>query len=138
VTEEFSDDVMRETAQSVVWFSAAWSHEGPMKIHSGEIAADGSKEWHPDFAEWLTEDETTKRTRKVMKRLRRAAVREYEVCYRVLVLRDTLDEATVWLNERALKNQIDYPAHRPDGPHYIRKDTLALLVAGLSYAKQYW
>ena len=49
-----------------------------------------------------------------------------------------LDATTVWLNERAERNHIPYPAQRPEGPHYTRKDALALLIAGLTYAKQYW
>jgi hypothetical protein len=138
VTDEYPDEVMRQTAQWVAWFSAAWRHETPIKIHSSEVAEDGTKEWHPDFAQWLTEDEVTKRTRKVMRRLRRSAIREYEVCYRVLLLNERLDDTAKWLNTRAERNDIPYPAHRPQGPHYVRKDALALLIAGMAYAKQYW
>ena len=138
MTDEFSDATMQQTAQWVAWFSSAWKPDAPMHIHPDATAADGEKEWHPDFAKWLSDDEISKRTSKVMRKLRRRAVREYEVCYRILVLGDRLDATTVWLNERAERNHIPYPPQRPEGPHYTRKDALALLIAGLTYAKQYW
>ena len=135
---EFPDDVMRQTAQWVTWFASSWRQDVPLKIHSGAIAEDGTREWHPDFTKWMSDDHINQRTKRAFKRLRRSAVREYEVCYRIIALGDRIDSTTEWLNERAARNDIPYPKHRPDGPHYSRKDTLALLIAGLSYAKQYW
>jgi hypothetical protein len=141
MTDEFPDEVMRDTAQWVEWFSASWRKETPphpMKIHSAALAEDGTHEWHPDFAKWLTDDERKARTRKVMRRLRRTSVREYEVCYRVCVLGERLDQTAEWLSERASRNDIPLPPYRPEGPHYTRKDAMALLIAGLAFAKQYW
>lgn len=138
MTDEFPDEVMRQTARWVSWFSASWRSEVPLKIHSSGIAEDGSKEWHPDFAKWLTHDEQSKRTRRVMRRLRRHAIREYEVCYRVIAQGEPLHKTAAWLNERAERNRIPYPPHRPEGPHYTRKDALALLIAGLAFAKENW
>lgn len=142
----YSDAVMRATAHWASWFAADWKQEIPLRIHSSEIAGDGSPEWHPDFAKWLDRDgrqrrrntDSRLRTTKVMRRLRRVAVREYEVMYRVLVLGERLEETTRWLNERAERNSVPFPPHRPNGPHYTRKDTLALIIAGTDYARAYW
>jgi hypothetical protein len=137
---------MRTTAHWASWFAADWKQEMPLRIHSGEIAADGSPEWHPDFAKWLTRSERPRRrnddqrlrTTRVMRRLRRVAIREFECCYRILVLGEKLEDTTRWLNERAQRNAIPYPSHRPNGPHYIKKDALALLIAGIDYAREHW
>lgn len=142
----YPDHVMRQTAHWASWFAADWRQETPLRIHSGDIAADGSPEWHPDFAKWLSRDARPRkrnndqrlRTTKVMRRLRRVAVREYEVLYRVLVLGERLEETTRWLNARAARNNVPLPPHRPTGPHYTTKDTLALVIAGIDYARECW
>lgn len=142
----YSDTTMRNTAHWASWFAADWKQEVPTRIHSSAISLDGSPEWHPDFARWLTSDRKPRphndqqrlRTTKVMRRLRKVAVREYECCYRILVLGEQLEDTTRWLNERAQRNAIPYPPHRPNGPHYIKKDTLALLIAGIDYARDHW
>jgi hypothetical protein len=71
-----------------------------------------------------------------MRRLRRVAVREYEVLYRVLVLGERLEETTIWLNERALRNAI--PLQPGRDVHYSDKDTWALVICGIDYARQYY
>lgn len=141
----FPDHVMRQTATWAVYFANDWRMETPYQIHSSEIAPDGSPQWHPDFVRWLTKDEHRKpknlegfRTTRVMRRLRQKSVREYEVAYRVLVLGERLEETTRWLNERASRNGIAYPDHRPIGPHYVKKDALALLIAAVDFAREYW
>ena len=142
----YSDDTMKQTAHWASWFAADWRREFPLQIHNSAIARDGTPEWHPDFARWLTEgrtvhtrnDEQRLRTTKVMRRLRRVAVREYEVLYRVLVLNERLEETTTWLNERATRNSVPYPSHRPTGPHYIHRDALAIFIAGIDYARASW
>lgn len=73
-----------------------------------------------------------------MRRLRQKAPRQYEVAYRVLMLGERLEDTTRWLNERAIRNGIEFPDHRPTGPHYSRKDTLALLIAAIDFARAYW
>ncbi len=139
---------MQDTARWAHWFAADWRQDTPTQIHSGDISPDGSPEWHPDFLRWLTadravrgrggNDENRLRTTKVMRRLRRFAVREYEVLFRVLVMGERLVDTAQWLNDRAERNAIPMPDHRPDGPHYTEKDAVALLVAGVSFAKEYW
>lgn len=138
---------MADTAQWASRFASDWKQESPLRIHSADIGLDGSPRWHPDFEAWLTRDETKQRRRnddqrlrttKVMRRLRRVAVREYEVCYRVFVLGERLEETTAWLNERAERNAIPYPEHRPNGPHYVERDALAIVIAGLAFAKEFY
>jgi hypothetical protein len=73
-----------------------------------------------------------------MRRLRRVAVREYEVLFRVLVQGERVHDTTRWLNDRAERNRIPYPDHRPQGPHYTDKDTLALLICGIDFARDSW
>lgn len=142
----YPDHIMRNTAHWANWFAADWKQEIPTRIHSSDIALDGTPEWHPDFAKWLARDGRPRRrnddqrlrTTKVMRRLRRVAVREYEVLYRVLVLGERLEETTLWLNARAERNAIPFPPHRPNGPWYTHKDTLALMIAGIDFARESW
>lgn len=129
---------MHQLARWVTWFGVEWRDETPTKTHTRQIAEDGSHQWHPEFAQYLTEDQRKLRTRRAMRRLRRSNVRAYEVCFRVVVNGEPIGETTKWLNERAQRNRIPYPSHRPDGPHYSQKDALALLLSGLMYARQYW
>lgn len=140
----FSDVVMQQTAHWASYFASDWRQDTPIAIHSGEISADGSPQWHPDFVRWINRDEKPfrrngterLRTTKVMRRLRRASVREYEVLYRVLVLGERLEDTTKWLNERASRNAIPLPPGRI--VHYTHKDTLALIVCGIDYARHFW
>jgi hypothetical protein len=142
----YSETVLAQTAHWAQWFSADWRQEVPTRIHSSDIAVDGGPEWHPDFMKWITRDEHPRgrnndqrlRTTKVMRRLRRLAVREYEVAFRVLVHGERLEETTRWLNERAQRNGIPFPPYRPAGPHYSEKDTLALFICAIDYARQCW
>jgi hypothetical protein len=137
---------MQDTARWAEYFANDWQQETPTRIHGAELAADGTPRWHPSFEQWLTgdrlsrrrNDEQRLRTTRVMRRLRRVAVREYEVLYRILVLGERLEETTLWLNDRAARNAIPFPPYRPNGPHYSDKDTYALVVAGIDFARAYW
>jgi hypothetical protein len=71
-----------------------------------------------------------------MRKLRKVAVREYEVCYRLLILHDTVASTTRWLNERARANGIPLPPRRD--VHYVEKDTIALFVVGIDWADAHW
>lgn len=119
---------MEDLAHWAAWFSVEWRPD---------VRYEG-KEWLPDFAQYLDEDQRKQRTKRAMRRLRRSSPRQYEVCFRVLVLGERIDDTTAWLNERAQRNCIPYPSHRPEGPHYTRKDALALLMAGIAFAKEHW
>ena len=140
----YSEETMRQAAWWATWLAQDWRADYPLHIHSSNVAIDGSLEWHPDFARWMSNktyqgtDDKRLRTTRVMRRLRRHAVREYEVLYRVLIQGDRFSDVTRWLNERAARNNIEYPAHRPDGPHYTERDTIALFIAGVDYARTFW
>ena len=58
--------------------------------------------------------------------------------YRVLIQGERFHDVTRWLNERAERNSIPFPDHRPDGPHYLERDTIALFIAGVDYARTFW
>jgi hypothetical protein len=138
--------VMADTARWAEYFASDWQQETPTRIHSAELAPDGTPRWHPSFEQWLTgdrlhqrrNDQQRLRTTRVMRKLRRAAVREYECLFRILVLNERIPDTTTWLNDRAERNAIPYPPHRPDGPHYVEKDTYALVVAGIAFCKEMW
>ena len=142
----YSDETMRQAAWWATWLAQDWRADYPLHIHSHAVAIDGSLDWHPDFARWMARTsgkgqrnhDQRLRTTKVMRKLRAHAVREYEVLYRVLIQGERFSEVTKWLNERAERNNIDYPEHRPDGPHYTERDTIALFIAGVDYARTFW
>jgi len=142
MTGFYPDETIRQTAQWADWLSTDWRLEVPDRIHSSEIADDGAPQWHHEFAKWLTRSEARPprnteerlRTTKVMRRLRRVAVREYEVLYRTLLLGEPLEETTTWLNERAKRNNIPLPEGQ--AVHYRKKDTLALFIAGVDFCRQ--
>ena len=127
------------------WLAEDWKKEHPIKVHGVGLSADGTPAWHPDFAHWLNRERKPKRgfedyyhTSRAMKKLQRSSIRAYEVCYRILLHGETVDDTTAWLNERARRNRIPPPDHRPDGPHYTARDTYALLISGIDYAKAVW
>ncbi len=147
-TRYFPEETMTQLSYWANFFASEWQ-QVPMRLHSSEIAGDGSPQWHHDFERWLTAEHREKsrrpqngaqrmRTTKVMRSLRSFSPRSYEVAYRVLVLGERVEDTTRWLNERARRIGVPFPPHRPQGPHYTRKDTLALLIAGVEYAKQLW
>lgn len=118
-----------------------WRQDFPTQIQSNStLSSDGTPEWVTAFRRWLTNapDEERHRTTAVMRRLRRVAPREYEVLYRTMILGEPLEETTLWLNDRALRNHIPYPEGRPTGPHYRLKDAVALFMAGVEFAKAYY
>jgi hypothetical protein len=53
-----------------------------------------------------------------------------------MVEREPLEETTRWLNERAARNAIPLPDGRD--VHYRLKDTVALFISGVDYARTYW
>lgn len=143
----FPADVLHDTAYWAQDFARRWAQEMPTRIHDRDIAGDGAPDWHPDFEKWLTRSEPSRRppserdqarlrTTRVMRKLRSVSPRSYEVLYRLLVLRSSIEDTTIWLNERAIRNQIPLPPGR--AVHYRRKDTVALVVAGIAYAKAFF
>jgi hypothetical protein len=141
----FPPETMRHIAQWATRFAIDWRMEHPIKVHSNGIAKDGTLEWHPDFAHWMSRERRPRqgsddhyKTSRAMKRLWRNSPRAYDVCYRVLLHGEPIAETTKWLNDRAARNDIPFPEHRPEGPHYTERDTFALLISGIDYVKAVW
>jgi len=145
----FPNEVLESTGYWLGRFAADYRAESPSRIHNREIADDGSPQWHPDFLRWLTAREVIDtprpdvptpeqrlRTTRAMRRLRKEAVREYEVIYRVMVLGEPIEETTVWLNDRAKRRAIALPTGRT--VHYRTKDTVAIVVSGIDKLRIYW
>jgi hypothetical protein len=138
------ENVLRETAQSMVDFRDYWQDEIPSQIHSGDISDDGAPQWHPDFQRWLGVDyygprsdrrwsenpEPRVRTTRAFRKLRKKAVREFEVCYRIIVLGEPIEETRQWLNDRAIRNG------KTD--RYGMQETLLLLVSGVQKMRAWW
>lgn len=147
--ETYPSSVIGQTLWWLQRFRSDFLGELPTKIHSGDIAADGSPEWHPDFARWMTAREVIStprpdvqtpenrlRTTRALRRLRKTAVREFEVVYRVMVQGESIDQVTRWLNDRAERNGIPLPVGR--SVHYSEKDTSCILFSGIDKMRDWW
>lgn len=127
--------VLAETVRNMQLFASYWNEELPLRIHSREISEGGTPEWHQDFARWIGKadvlndrrwrqnPEPRVKTTRAFRKLRRVAVREYEVVYRTAILNIPFPETVDWLNERAIRN------NKPD--RYSEEDALMLLVCGI-------
>lgn len=141
MSHPFTPATLRQTAYWASFFAANWRQEFPDRISGGTVALDGTPDWHPDFSRWLSRTdeagpEERLRTTKVMARLHRTAPRVYDVLYRMLIQGDTVPAVTRWLNERAARNGI--PLRPGRDVHYTEDDTVAIIVAGIEYAREYW
>jgi hypothetical protein len=126
---------MIETVQNMALFASYWNEELPLRIHSRAIGEGGTPEWHQDFARWMgkadqlddrrwrTNPEPRVKTTRAFRKLRKVAVREYEVVYRTAILKIPFPETVAWLNERAIRN------NKTD--RYSEDDALMLLVCGV-------
>ena len=136
----FPASALQEALYWGKFFADEWRQDMPSQMYSSALGEDGTPEqWTKAFSEWIGNapgDEERHRTTVVMRRLRRVAPREYEVLWRVFFVRETIDEVTRWLNERAKRNDIPLPPGRD--VHYRPKDCVALMLAGISYAQAYW
>jgi hypothetical protein len=149
MASQFPSAVLSSTGYWLSRFASDYHGEVPQKIHNGEIANDGAPQWHPDFARWLTArevidtprpDQATPeqrlRTTRSLRRLRKEAIREFEVVYRIMVLSEHIEDTTAWLNDRALRNGIPLPEGR--AVHYRTKDTIALVISGIDKMRMWW
>lgn len=128
--------VLQQTSHWLAEFSADWHGTTPLRLHSRDIDAGGAPELHPEFVAWLQRDNVSPRRdgtipnhhdryriTTAMRRLRKAAVREYEVVYRVMVTRESIPSVARWLNERAIRG--GHPER------YREKDVIAILQSGV-------
>lgn len=70
-----------------------------------------------------------------MRKLRRVSPRAYEVLLRTMIHGEGLNETTAWLNERAIRNGIPLEGR---AANYTLKDTVALFLAGVDFARTYF
>lgn len=138
-------DVLATTAKWMVDFREYWHDELPTQIHvrSG-YGEGGTPAWHPDFERWLGIDyygkrsdqrwsensEPRIRTTRAFRKLRKKAVREYEVCYRIIILGEPVSDCAEWLTQRAIRG--GHPER------YGLLETMLLLVAGVDKARGWW
>lgn len=136
--------VLAETARWMIDFRDYWHDELPTQLHERADGEGGTPEWHPDFTRWLGIDyygtgsdrrwdknpEPRVRTTRAFRKLRKKAVREYEVCYRIIILGEPIEETAEWLNARAIRNQ------KTD--RYGLLETMLLLVGGVEKMRSWW
>jgi hypothetical protein len=130
--------VVSSTAFWLHQFATDWVLETPLRIHTRAIGDDGAPAWHHDFGDWLDGEVSNKqrnperrlRTTRAFRRLRRVAVREYEVLYRMVVLGNSVEQVADWLNERAIRNG--------KNDRYGRDAVLILVVSGVDKVVTWW
>lgn len=129
--------VMRSTRDWSLRLAADWRGEVPTRIHNRDIANDGSPQWSPDFRRYLTRKddpdyrnpEERLRTTRAFRLLRKRAVREFEVVYRLVALgggqltEANIQETADWLTARAERHG------HPD--RYDANDVLIMLHSGI-------
>lgn len=134
----FSSDVMRDMVHWLSVFRIEWYQEVPQRLHSRDIDDGGAPQWHPEFLYWLTRNKHSQqrnpagrlRVTQAMRSLRKVAPRQYEVLYRIMVLNDSVEATTQWLNERAIRH--GHPER------YRKGDTLAILQAGVDWVSHHY
>ena len=136
----FPQEVLSHMVHWLDVFRAEWFQEIPRTIHSSALDEAGTPEWSSEFSKWLLRTETREerqgkrnpdgrlRLTKAMRTLRDHSPRAYEVFYRVLVLNDSIESTTRWLNARAIRG--GHPERYRNG------DTLAIVQAACHWVEQ--
>lgn len=129
----FPSSALAETKHWADYVGKEWARSRPDVVRPPT-----NPRWLSDLTGWLDNAHGDDRARieRVMGKLRRAAPREYDVLYRTLLLGEGFEEVTIWLNERAVRNNIPLPDGKPT--HYEIKDAVALFSAGVSFVQAYW
>ena len=132
MTGPLPNKTLAETRQWGGYLGEMWALSRP------DVVLVDNPRWLDDLKGWLdsAHDSDVARVDKVMRRLRRAAPREYDVLSRTLLLGEGFEEVTEWLNARALRNDIPLPAGK--ARHYEVKDAVALFAAGIAFVRAYW
>jgi len=120
-------EVLKHTSRWMSTFAVEWHDEIPLKIHTRGLDAGGTPKWDPGFAAWLQgggrNSESRRRITAAMRLLRKRSIREFEVAYRMMVLGEPIEQTTIWLNDRAIRND------KPE--RYSVKDTQVIIVAAV-------
>lgn len=137
-----SNDKITSMSRWISDLGAYWRDEVPVRIHSREVADDGSPQWSSDFAMWMFKADITRddqwrerseprvRTTRAFRKLREKFPREYEVLYRTAILDIPIDTTTEWLNARAERNG------KPE--RYAVRDTLLILFVAADKVAGFW
>lgn len=104
-----SPQQLEHASKLIPELASLWHEEIPIRIHTRGFDRSGNPAMHPDFMNWLLGgrgESTRQRSRltQAMRRLRKRSIREYEVAYRIIVLGESIEHTTRWLNERAERN----------------------------------
>lgn len=134
----FPEPVLAHLAHWLSVFAAEWHQEIPLKIHDRRIDDGGKPQWHPEFARWLTRTGSLGprnplgrlRVTRAMRDLRRVAPRQYEVLYRIMVVGESVESTTIWLNARAIRG--GHPER------YRLGDTLAILQSSVDWIEHHY
>lgn len=134
----FPEAILSHMAHWLSVFAAEWHQEIPTKIHQRGIDRAGAPQWSPEFARWLTgstggqprNPEGRFRVTRAMRLLRREAPRQYEVLYRIMVLGESVEGTTNWLNNRAIRG--GHPER------YRTGDTLAILQSSINWVEAHY
>jgi hypothetical protein len=127
-------EVWKQAAYWIEVLRSDWNGETPQRIHSRDVAPDGSPALHPEFARWLfaadakpnrpfSNPEERLRTTRAFRKLRKQAPREFDVLYLMVVHEETLPAITRALNDRAIRLGKD--------DRYSTDDVRILLISGL-------
>ena len=119
---------VRQATRWMDMLRASWNDDLPIRIHAKGLDAGGAPRIDPEFWAWLNgyqhqNGEKRYRVTSAMRRLRKESVREYEVAYRMIVLHESAEDTSKWLNERAIRN------NKPE--RYSVRDTMVILTSAI-------
>jgi hypothetical protein len=142
-----------ETLVAANWWINAWSQlwrgETPSKIHGRGFDDGGAPEWTPEFKKWIDRGaeehgiddyghrlkerrnpDPRLRTTRAFRKLRKKNPKEFEVLYRTVVMRSSLQETAEWLTARAIRNE------KPE--RYTEADAQILLICAVEQTLRWW
>lgn len=133
----FPDSVLSHMVHWLGVFASEWHQELPTRIHSRSVDRGGAPQWHAEFARWISGErnyernpEGRLRVTRAMRDLRKHAPRQYEVLYRIMVLGESIEGTTAWLNARAERG--GHPER------YRTGDTLAILQSSIDWVEHHY
>jgi hypothetical protein len=143
------EDVRKVINFWVIEWRKMWKQETPNRIHSREVDQGGAPDWHPEFRRWIDRGaeeggldhsgrrlrsprnpDQRLRTTRAFRKLRNKNPREFEVLYRTVVKQHSIEETTLWLNDRAIRLE------KPE--RYKDMDVQILLWSAVDKALRWW
>jgi hypothetical protein len=154
---ELPTQEIEDAQDGVRQFSIDWYGETPIRLHSREIAPDGSPQLHGDFIGYLEDglndkrrgnvrskrvelETPRRRVSKAFRLLRRKAPKEFDVLYCMVAIDQVgrmtklgdLDalEAEFWASVRRTRARMNLRAAERGDPQVSENDILILIVSG--------